>query len=132
MLKNLFNQKINIIEKSMEPSFLNGSSITMRKIIFFYKPKRFDIVHFKKNNKNLIKRVVGLSNETIQIKKGILIINGKRIPENYISSNYVFDFPEIVIGKDEIFLMGDSRKISIDSRKFGPIKIKNILSFYRF
>ena len=35
MLKDLFNQKINIIEKSMEPSLLNGSSIIMRKIIFF-------------------------------------------------------------------------------------------------
>ena len=131
MLKNLFNQKINIIEKSMEPSLHNGSSIIMKKIIFFYKPKRFDIVHFKNNKKNLIKRVVGLSNETIQVKKGILIINGKRISENYISKNHIFDLPEIVIGKGEIFVMGDSRKISIDSRKFGPVKIKKILSFYR-
>ena len=131
MLKNLFNQKINIIEKSMEPSLLNGTSIIMRKIIFFYKPKRFDIVHFKNNKMNLIKRVVGLSNETIQVKKGILNINGKRISENYISKNHIFDFPEIVIGKGELFVMGDSRKISIDSRKFGPVKIKKILSFYR-
>ena len=131
MLKDLFSQKINIIEKSMEPSLLNGSSIIMRKIIFFYKPKRFDIVHFKNNKMNLIKRVVGLSNETIQVKKGILIINGKRISENYISKNHIFDFPEIVIVKGELFVMGDSRKISIDSRKFGPVKIKKILSFYR-
>ena len=80
---------------------------------------------------DLIKRVVGLSNETIQVKKGILIINGKRISENYISKNHIFDFPEIVIGKGELFVMGDSRKISIDSRKFGPVKIKKILSFYR-
>tara|TARA_B100000676_G_scaffold119351_1_gene118878 strand:- start:478 stop:876 length:399 start_codon:yes stop_codon:yes gene_type:complete len=131
MFKNFFNQKINIIEKSMEPSLLNGSSIIMRKIIFSYKPKRFDIVHFKNNKKNLIKRVVGLSSETIQVKKGVLIINGKKISENYISNNFIFDFPQLVIGKDELFLMGDSRKISIDSRKFGPVKIKNILSFYR-
>ena len=44
----------------------------------------------------------------------------------------VFDEYKIVIGKGELFVMGDNRKISIDSRKFGPIKIKNILSFYRF
>ena len=37
----------------------------------------------------------------------------------------------MVIGKDELFLMGDNRKISIDSRKFGPVKINNILSFQR-
>ena len=48
MLKNLLNQKINVLEKSMEPSLIHGSSIIMRKIILFYKPRRFDIVHFKK------------------------------------------------------------------------------------
>ena len=37
----------------------------------------------------------------------------------------------MIIGKNELFLMGDNRKISIDSRKFGPVNIKNILSFQR-
>ena len=131
MLKNLLIQKINILEKSMEPSLIHGSSIIMRKIILFYKPRRFDVVHFKKDGVNLIKRVVGLNNERIQIKNGELVINGNKISEKYIDNEYIYDFPEMVIGKDELFLMGDNRKISIDSRKFGPVKIKNILSIQR-
>ena len=131
MLNNLLNQRINILEKSMEPSLIHGSSIIMRKIILFYKPRRFDVVHFKKDGTNLIKRVVGLNNERIQIKNGELVINGNKISEKYINDKYIYDFPEMVIGKDELFLMGDNRKISIDSRKFGPVKIKNILSFQR-
>lgn len=131
MLKNLLNQKINVLEKSMEPSLIHGSSIIMRKIILFYKPRRFDIVHFKKDGSNLIKRVVGLNNERIQIKKGTLLINGNKISEEYTDDKYIYDFPEMIIGKNELFLMGDNRKISIDSRKFGPVKINNILSFQR-
>tara|TARA_B100000945_G_scaffold96318_1_gene75277 strand:+ start:192 stop:590 length:399 start_codon:yes stop_codon:yes gene_type:complete len=131
MLKNLLNQKINILEKSMEPSLMHCSSIIMRKVILFYKPRRFDIVYFKKDGLNQIKRVVGLNNERVQIKKGILVVNGNKISEKYIDNEYIYDFPEMVIGKDELFLMGDNRKMSIDSRKFGPVKIKNILSFQR-
>ena len=70
-------------------------------------------------------------NERIQIKKGTLLINGNKISEEYTDDKYIYDFPEMIIGKNELFLMGDNRKISIDSRKFGPVKINNILSFQR-
>ncbi|MBA4715654.1 MAG: S26 family signal peptidase, partial [Chloroflexi bacterium] len=56
MFKNILKQKINIIDNSMEPSLKHGDFIVMRKIIFSYDPKRFDLIFFKNNGMNLIKR----------------------------------------------------------------------------
>ena len=131
MFKNILKQKINVIDKSMEPTLKHGDFIVMKKIFFSYKPKRFDVIYFKNNRINLIKRVVGVKNEIIEVSKGKLIINEKVVKEEFIENNYFYNFPKTILKKDEVFVLGDNREFSKDSRKFGAIKIKNILSFYR-
>ena len=69
-----------------------------------------------------------MNNERIQIKKGELLINGNKISEEYTDDKYIYDFPEMIFGKNELFLMGDNRKLFID-RKFDSVKINNILIF---
>ena len=90
-----------------------------------------DVIYFKNNRINLIKRVVGVKNEIIEVSKGKLIINEKVVKEEFIENNYYYNFPKTILKKDEVFVLGDNREFSKDSRKFGAIKIKNILSFYR-
>ena len=81
----------------------------------------------------MIKRVVGLPGEHIEVtKKEGLLINGKRIYETYLGDKYMNDFSWVdrdngwTLADDEVFLMGDNRAISTDSRSFGPLKINEI------
>ena len=131
MLKKIFNQKILIKEKSMEPTLKDGDFITLKKIFFKYKAKRFDLILFNFENRNYIKRVIGINNETIEALNGNILIDGVEIKEYYLTNKINFNFSKIKLKKDEIYVMGDNREMSKDSRVFGPVKIHNILSFYR-
>tara|TARA_B100000927_G_scaffold285729_1_gene276194 strand:- start:844 stop:1242 length:399 start_codon:yes stop_codon:yes gene_type:complete len=131
MLKKIFNQKILIKEKSMEPTLKDGDFITMKKIFFKYKAKRFDLILFNFENRNYIKRVIGINNETIEALNGNILIDGVEIKEYYLTNKINFNFSKIKLKKDEIYVLGDNREMSKDSRVFGPVKIHNILSFYR-
>lgn len=90
--------------------------------------KRYDIVIAKADKKHVVKRVVGMPNDTVQIKDNTVYINGKRIIDEY-------DFPTaysgiaehgITIKEGEYFLLGDNRNNSIDSREFGVVKSSDI------
>tara|TARA_B100000900_G_C20502216_1_gene684266 strand:+ start:553 stop:951 length:399 start_codon:yes stop_codon:yes gene_type:complete len=131
MLKKILYQKIIIKEKSMEPTLKDGDTIAMKKIFFKYKAKRFDLILFNFENRNYIKRVIGVSNETIESSDGNIFINGVKIKEDYLINKIKFNFSKIKLKKDEIFVLGDHRKMSKDSRSIGPIKIDNVLSFHR-
>ena len=115
----------------MEPTLKDGDFITMKKIFFKYKVKRFDLILFNFENRNYIKRVIGINNETIEALNGNILINGVEIKEYYLRNKINFNFSKIKLKKDEIYVMGDNREMSKDSRVFGPVKINNILSFHR-
>ncbi len=96
---------------------------------------RGDIVVVKLENRNIIKRVIGLPNETIKIKNSDVYINGELFEEPYLDDS-VKTYPDmtIKIPSDSIFVMGDNREYSLDSRSIGAIKIDDIMgkSVYRF
>lgn len=112
----------------------------------FQKIKRGDIVVvYEKNTHNYwIKRVIGLPNETIRASDDTVYINNEALKEPYLQNdyadsirltedfNFTKDFPEVKLGKDEYFLMGDNRWSSLDSRKLGPFKRSDIkaVDFY--
>ncbi|HAR84818.1 MAG TPA: signal peptidase I [Clostridium sp.] len=96
---------------------------------------RGDIVVVKLENRNIIKRVIGLPNESIEIKNSDVYINGELFEEPYLDDS-VKTYPDmtIKIPSDSIFVMGDNREYSLDSRSIGAIKIDDIMgkSVYRF
>lgn len=100
-------------------------------------PERGDIVIVRsKINKNeqWIKRVIGLPNETISCKDGVVYVNGKVLEEPYLADgmNDTSDFGPVTLESDEYWLMGDNRPISADSRMFGPFRQKDIISKWLF
>ena len=104
--------------------------------------ERFDIVtlNCKKLGNIIIKRVIGLPGEKIVYKDDQLYVDNQKIEENFLDKNYIKkvkkeynvscfteDF-EYTVGVDEIFVLGDNRLNSLDSRLLGCFKEKDILS----
>ena len=78
-----------------------------------------------------IKRVIGLPGEHVKIENGKVYINGEELEEDYLQENVVTDslsgvYTDIVVPEGCIFVMGDNRQQSTDSRRFGCIPLERI------
>lgn len=110
--------------ESMYPTLKSKDYLIINKVAYKSKnPERGDIVVFNSNipnekggNKNLVKRIIGLPNEHLIIKNGIVYINDKKIEEPYLEELYTSGDIDIIIPEDYFFTMGDNRSISRDSR----------------
>lgn len=130
---------------SMEPTFLSGEYIFTSKVTYKFRDiERGDVIVFK-SPKNpdfeYIKRVVGLPGETIMVQAGTVYVNGTPLDETYISAQtnlweggYLKESQPITVPPDFLFVMGDNRPRSSDSREFGPIPIPSIIGqvFFRY
>ena len=129
-------------EHSMEPSFYGGDYLIVGKISYkLTDPKRGDVIIFKsdipmnpgepsQSKKLLIKRIIGLPGDVINISDGEVSINGKVIDEPYINEGGTpGDVVNYVVPKDNYFVMGDNRTVSIDSRRneVGPVQKDRIV-----
>ena len=93
--------------------------------------KRFDIVVIQTGKTKIIKRVIGLSGETISYKNNKLYINGKEVSDNH-SNEITYDFEEVKIPDGEYYVLGDNRTDSVDSRILGTIPKNEILGHATF
>ena len=124
-LRTFLVTPIMVSGESMVPTLSGGELMLLKKYDTDY--ERFDIVVVNKNveGDNLIKRVIGLPNETIKYRNNNLYINGEKLEDVYAYGD-TGNFREITLGEDEYFLMGDNREISLDSRTLGIIKKSEI------
>lgn len=123
---------------SMEPNFYDNQYLIINEISYrFSDPDRGDIVVFKyplDPSQYFIKRVVGLPGETIEVKEGqVLLYNdsysdGIVVGETYLEEGDTTNGEDrVVLEDDQYYVLGDNRDSSLDSRRFGPIKRKNIV-----
>ena len=129
-----------IPSESMVPTLEVGDRVLVNKFIYrFTEPARGDIVVFKSvegGGEDLIKRVVGVPGDEISVRGGKLLVNGERQREPYVNRRFPdrsFSAPTTV-PKGHIFVMGDNRANSRDSRFFGPVPKSKIEgeAFLRF
>lgn len=118
---------------SMYPTLHNGDRMVLSKIGDIH---RFDVVILKAPDENVeyIKRVIGMPGDTIEMKSGVLYINGKKVDQPFINTEtlakqtvFIDDFTlESLTGKSKVpegkyFVLGDNRGVSKDSRMIGFI-----------
>jgi signal peptidase I len=103
---------------SMQPNFHTGDCVL---VLRTQKVERFDVAVVKWQDKWLVKRVVGLPSDSLALSDGYTYINGEQVTEpfEYFSGNR--SISEIQIPQEHIFVMGDNRANSHDSRAFGPV-----------
>lgn len=131
LFRSFIATPVKVDGKSMFPTLSGNEIMILNKL---GKIDRFDIVVVKNNNDDLIKRVVGLPGETIEIINNNVYIDGKKIDDIY-GSGESSDYSKRKLEKNEYFVLGDNRENSMDSRTIGPIKdtqIEGTTSFVIF
>ncbi|MBE0611666.1 MAG: signal peptidase I [Dehalococcoidia bacterium] len=92
----------------------------------FHGPERGDIVILHHpvtgQERDLVKRVIGIPGDTLRIRDGVVYINGRELIEPYVREPWRGDLPEVRIPAGSYFVMGDNRNNSLDSRVFGPVR----------
>lgn len=125
---------------AMMPTLHNGDLVVAKRT---KQPARFDLIVFKIGEKQQVRRVIGLPDETIQYNQDILLVNGKPVDEKFIvdeinesqynGKNYTENFfsgelnGSKTIPKGYCLVLGDNRPYATDSRHYGLIATRNII-----
>lgn len=133
VIKVLLVQPFYIPSGSMEPTLLPGDRVLVNKFMYrFRNPEPGDIIVFAaprdSQGRDFIKRIVAIEGQTIQVKDGKVYINGKLKEEPYVASAQDHsNFGPLTLSDNNVFVMGDNRTNSSDSRVFGPFNRDRIL-----
>ncbi len=143
MAPNLQDQEMLLVNRNLYFHFdLNGVLDALpfverdgERIVYpFHPPERGDIVVFDPptvSEKPYIKRVIGLPGETISIADGFVYIDGVKLNEPYIAGGITqcnrSKCDPVVVPEGAVYVLGDNRRNSSDSRIFGPIPVDNII-----
>lgn len=117
----------------MNPTLKNGNYLLANRLAYnSHMPKHGDIIIFKSNLKNskvLIKRVIAIQGDNVKVQNGEVYVNGEKLKENYINGNFTSGEIDETIQDNKVFVMGDNRGNSLDSRydEIGQVSIDNII-----
>jgi signal peptidase I len=137
IIRNFIIARADVDGQSMYPTLNDRDVVFVEKVSTLWdKYSRGSIVIFETHNaKNdiYIKRVIAVAGDELEVRDGKVYVNGEEIeeeylregtttePERFMQENRIYKVPE-----DCIFVMGDNRGSSIDSRSFGPVKVKDV------
>ncbi len=120
-------QPVKVEGTSMMPGLTDQERIFINKFVYKLEPiSRGDVIVFRyplDPSKSYIKRVVALAGDRVRIDDGMLYVNGHRIRESYVPSDYIDtrSYPEQTVPEHSYFVLGDHRNLSNDSRDFGAV-----------
>ena len=140
LLINLFMaQATRVHGQSMEPNLHTDQRLVveklsynryLRQVLGFEGPQHGDVVVIRlptQGNELLIKRVIGLPGDVIDIHDGQVFVNGQPLNEPYLVGSTSGFFGPTTVPPLNIFVLGDNRNFSNDSRSFGTVPLKNVV-----
>ena len=127
---NAVSARVRVDGFSMVPTLQDGEYVLVNRLAYRNSlPERGDIIVFvspQSNDLDLIKRVIGLPGDTVNISGGVVQVNGQVLDEPYIAAapvyNGVWNVPE-----SNLFVLGDNRNDSSDSHAWGLLPLENVL-----
>jgi signal peptidase I len=125
-------QSSMVYSGSMIPTMQVNDFLIVNKLVYkFREPKRSEIVLFKSphgDKKQFVKRLIGLPGDRIEIKRGVVYINGQQLilPGVDVARDYSFYGP-IAVPENSYFFLGDNRQFSADSRYWGFVKEEDLI-----
>lgn len=128
---NTISARIRVESVSMQPTLFAGNFVVVNKLSYrFGEPSRGDIIVFRyppdPELDPYIKRVIGLPGEHVLVEDGKVYINGVRISEPYLETQ-TQQGGEWTVPQDGLFMMGDNRNNSSDSRAWGMVPLENVI-----
>ena len=127
---NAATGRFRIEGTSMLPTLHDGQYVIVNKVVYaISKPQRGDIIVFippTDRHRDFIKRLIGLPGEHVEIKQGLVFVNGIQLNEPYINGPGLYS-GDWRLGPDEYFVLGDNRPNSSDSHQWGPVHGENIV-----
>ncbi|HET7624740.1 MAG TPA: signal peptidase I [Verrucomicrobiae bacterium] len=138
LISHFFFQSVEVLGSSMVPTLHNSDHYFLNRLAYrSHGPLPGDIVVVKDptDGTPIVKRVIATPGQSVFFKNGSVYVNGKKLFEPYLppgtatygNSNSRFGQELVFCGKDQYYILGDNRGISMDSRVYGPVRRENIL-----
>jgi len=135
-ISRFFLQSVEVVGVSMLPTLKDANHYLLNRWAFqHHEPQRGDVVVIRDPGDHgfSVKRVIAVAGESVYFRRGRVYINGAELDEPYLSpstrtfTDSAIHEQFIMCGKDQYFVMGDNRPVSIDSRIYGPVSRPDVL-----
>ena len=126
-------QNYQVRGSSMQPTLDQGAYVLVNKLVYLFSfdlPDHGDVIVFRypgDESRDFVKRVIGIPGDTLEIKRGQVILNGRLLKEHYVSNLGNSSESLLTVPKGGYYVLGDNRSVSNDSRNWGPVYRENII-----
>lgn len=135
IIKGFLIDIIQVSGTSMLPNLSDRDRLLIEKVsLYTHNYERGEIIIFKPNDETkdiYIKRIIGLPGDRVEIKNGEVYVNSEKLDEKYLKSGMYTaaeqnQYNNLTVPENCLYVLGDNRTVSEDSRYIGPIPIENI------
>jgi signal peptidase I len=131
LVRTFLFENYRVLGHSMDPTLENDQFLVVNKLGYrFHEPERGDIIVFRDprtDERKLIKRVIGLPGEVLEIKDGQVYVDDYLLDESYVANPGRYSLPATPIPEGQYFVLGDNRNNSSDSHNWGTLSRREIV-----